>query len=68
MVMVFLYDLLNSIQFTSIETAASMESDGMKPEFCCAVIAFNMDMHRLVPIRRVKEEPIGADSKCGGHD
>jgi hypothetical protein len=39
-----------------------LQADRIKPELCDFIFPFNMDMWRLIPITREKEEALRPDS------
>jgi len=42
----------------TVEPAAVLQSNGIKPEFCKAISTLNMNMDRLMPITRIEKETI----------
>ena len=58
---VFGYKALNPSEFRTLEPAVMREPDGIKPELCCHIVAFNVYMHRFYPIIRIDEEPVRSD-------
>jgi hypothetical protein len=53
--------LLYATNFRSVEPAATVQPDRIEPELCDLVIAFDVDVRRLIAVIRVKEEPIRPD-------
>jgi len=55
------------IDFFLLVAETSFETDWIKPEFCFAVIALNVNVGRFGTIASVKEEPIRPEAKYGRH-
>ena len=54
-------------EFRRTKTAAPGEPDRVQPKLRPARIPFHMDVDRLVPVRRVEEEPERAFTMNGRH-
>jgi hypothetical protein len=59
--------LLYPANLGATETSAGLDADGIQPELCHVFVAFDMDMRRLIAIRRVEEAAIGPGAKRGRH-
>jgi len=51
----------------SVEPAAALQSNGIKPEFCKALSTLNMNMEWLMPITRIEKETIWPGSEYCWH-
>jgi hypothetical protein len=66
MLPVFLYELLNTVDFISTIPSAGLQSDRVEPEFCWVLVTLNMEMRRFVAIRATGLGRLRRDSahKC----
>src|SRR5689334_22212936 len=55
------------IDLFSFEPSAALQADRIEPEFSFAIVAFDVDMGRLVPIARVEEKAERSYSEYGRH-
>lgn len=60
-------DVLNSPKFCRPETAARLESHGIKPELGDIIVSFDVYVNRFPAVARVEEEPLRPDSQHCGH-
>src|SRR5262245_6304827 len=51
-------DSLNVIQLISFEPFIALKSGRRQPEFRPAIIAFHMNMRRLIPVACIEEKPL----------
>jgi len=58
---VFLDEPLYPIDFTSTESSTPFNPDRIEPEFGLHLLAFNMNVGRLITIARIKEESVRTD-------
>jgi hypothetical protein len=64
-------DFLNLIEFLAGKASASLQTDRIEPELRLArlaIVAFDVDVSRLVPVARVEEEAIRTLAKDGRHN
>jgi hypothetical protein len=59
--------LADSINLFSGETAAALQPNGVEPELRLAVVAFDMDVRRLIPIAGIEEEPEWTHAEYSRH-
>jgi hypothetical protein len=52
-------DLLDAPDFSAPKIAAVGETNWIQPNFCDAILAFNMHVSRLATIASVEEDTIG---------
>lgn len=65
--MVICDDFMDSPDISPAEPAATLKSNGIKPEFGDIVIALDMHMLRFIAITGIEEEPIGPHSENSWH-
>jgi hypothetical protein len=63
---VFFNQFLNRPDFLPVESAARLKTDRVKPDLRGLYVPFDMNMRRLVMIRRIEEQSVRAAAKyCG---
>jgi hypothetical protein len=65
--LVLLNDLLNLVDLLAGEPSASLQPDGIEPEFRLSVVALDVDVRWLIPIAGIEEESIRSAAEDGWH-
>src|SRR3954468_4160377 len=65
--LVFFDQSLDPHDLTTAEALTVLESNRLQPELCDLVLAFHMDVRRLVPISCIEEKPVRSRTKNGRH-
>src|SRR5260221_4145157 len=61
------HDARDSVDLRPSETTATLQPDRIEPEFCDIIVAFHMDVRRLIAIARIEKEPVRANAQDSGH-
>jgi hypothetical protein len=60
--LIFPAEPLDAADLLPTETTAPLKPHRIEPEFGCLIVAFDMDVGRLLAITRIEEETVGANA------
>jgi hypothetical protein len=58
---------MDSLNLNTTNADAALKSDGLRPELRQVILSLDVDMCRLLPVARVREEPIGTEAQHRRH-